>query len=129
MYAHTIDIALPFEQAIEKLKAALVAAKMGVVSEVDVQAILKAKIDHDIPPYRLIGVCAPGVAKVVVDTAPDAGSLLPCGCCIYETTPGNTRIALQDPGVIARIADNPEITAAMTVAQGHLANVIASLKA
>jgi uncharacterized protein (DUF302 family) len=129
MYAHTIDLALPFDQAIEKLKAALTAAKMGVVSEVDVQAILKAKIDHDIPPYRLIGVCAPGVAKVVVDTAPDAGALLPCGCCVYETTPGNTRIALQDPGVIAKIADNAEITAAMTVAQGHLANVIASLKA
>ena len=129
MYAHTIDLALPFDQAIEKLKAALTAAKMGVVSEVDVQAILKAKINHDIPPYRLIGVCAPGVAKVVVDTAPDAGALLPCGCCVYETTPGNTRIALQDPGVIAKIADNAEITAAMTVAQGHLANVIASLKA
>ncbi len=129
MYAHTIDLALPFDQAIEKLKAALTAAKMGVVSEVDVQAILKAKIDHDIPPYRLIGVCAPGVAKVVVDTAPDAGALLPCGCCVYETTPGNSRIALQDPGVIAKIADNAEITAAMTVAQGHLANVIASLKA
>ena len=129
MYAHTIDLALPFDQAIEKLKAALTAAKMGVVSEVDVQAILRAKIDHDIPPYRLIGVCAPGVAKVVVDTAPDAGALLPCGCCVYETTPGNTRIALQDPGVIAKIADNAEITAAMTVAQGHLANVIASLKA
>ncbi len=129
MYAHTIDLALPFDQAIEKLKAALTAAKMGVVSEVDVQAILKAKIDHDIPPYRLIGVCAPGVAKVVVEAAPDAGALLPCGCCVYETTPGNTRIALQDPGVIAKIADNAEITAAMTVAQGHLANVIASLKA
>ena len=129
MYAHTIDLALPFDQAIEKLKAALTAAKMGVVSEVDVQAILKAKIDHDIPPYRLIGVCAPGVAKVVVDTAPDAGALLPYGYCVYETTPDNTRIALQDPGVIAKIADNAEITAAMTVAQGHLANVIASLKA
>ena len=129
MYAHTIDLALPFDQAIEKLKAALTAAKMGVVSEVDVQAILKAKITHDIPPYRLIGVCAPGVAKVVVEAAPDAGSLLPCGCCVYETTPGNTRIALQDPGVIAKIADNAEITAAMTVAQGHLVNVIASLKA
>ena len=129
MYAHTVDIPLPIDQAIEKLKSALTAAKMGVVSEVDVQAILKAKINHDIPPYRLIGVCAPGVAKVVVESEPDAGSLLPCGCCVYETSPGNTRIALQDPGVIARIADNAAITEAMTVAQGHLANVISNLKA
>ena len=129
MYAHTIDLPLPFEQAIEKLKAALTAAKMGVVSEVDVQAILKAKIDHDIPPYRLIGVCAPGVAKVVVESEPDAGSLLPCGCCVYETSPGNTRIALQDPGVISKITSNAAITEAMTTAQGHLVNVIANLKA
>jgi len=129
MYAHTIDLALPIDQAIEKLKAALTEAKMGVVSEVDVQAIMKAKINHEIPPYRLLGVCAPGIAKAVIEADPDAGALLPCGCCVYETSPGNTRIALQDPGVIARMADNAAITAAMTTAQGHLAGVIAKLKA
>ena len=129
MYAHTIELALPIDQAIEKLKAALAEAKMGVVSEVDVQAIMKAKINHEIPPYRLLGICAPGIAKAVIEADRDAGALLPCGCCVYETAPGNTRIALQDPGVVAQVADNAAITAAMTVAQGHLAGVIAKLSA
>lgn len=129
MYAHIIELALPIDQAIEKLKAALTEAKMGVVSEVDVQAIMKAKIGHDIPPYRLLGVCAPGIAKAVLEADRDAGALLPCGCCVYETAPGNTRIALQDPGAIAKMADNAAITAAMTTAQGHLAGVIAQLNA
>lgn len=129
MYAHSIELSLPIDQAIEKLKAALTEAKMGVVSEVDVQAIMKTKINHEIPPYRLLGVCSPGIAKAVIEADPDAGALLPCGCCVYETTPGNTRIALQDPGVIAKIADNAAITAAMDIAQSHLAGVIAKLKA
>jgi uncharacterized protein (DUF302 family) len=129
MYAHIIELALPIDQAIEKLKAALTEAKMGVVSEVDVQAIMKAKINHEIPPYRLLGICAPGIAKAVIEADRDAGALLPCGCCVYETAPGNTRIALQDPGAIAQMADNAAITAAMTTAQGHLAGVIAKLNA
>jgi uncharacterized protein (DUF302 family) len=65
MYAHTIDLALPIDETIEKLKAALTEAKMGVVSEVDVQAIMKAKINHEIPPYRLLGVCAPRCGRPV----------------------------------------------------------------
>lgn len=129
MYAHTVELPLPIDQAIEKLKATLAEAKMGVVSEVDVQAIMKAKINHDIPPYRLLGVCAPGIAKRVIEADMDAGALLPCGCCVYETATGVTRIVLQDPGTIAGLANNAGITAAMTDAQSHLAGVLDKLRA
>ena len=54
MYAHTVELALPIDQAIDRLKSALAESKMGIVSDVDVQAIMKAKLDHDIPPYRLL---------------------------------------------------------------------------
>ena len=129
MYAHTVELPLPIDQAIEQFKAALAEAKMGVVSEVDVQAIMKAKINHEIPPYRLLGVCAPGIAKRVIEADRDAGALLPCGCCVYETATGVTRIVLQDPGTIAGLADNAGITAAMADAQSHLAGVLAKLRA
>ena len=129
MYAHTVELNLPIDQAIEKLKATLAEAKMGVVSEVDVQAIMKAKINHEIPPYRLLGICAPGIAKRVLDADRDAGALLPCGCCVYETAPGVTRIALQDPGVVAATAGHPDISAAMADAQSHLSEVLAKLRA
>lgn len=129
MYAHTVELALPIEQAIEKLKATLAEAKMGVVSEVDVQAIMKAKIGHDMPPYRLLGVCAPGIAKRVIEADRDAGALLPCGCCVYESAPGTTRIALQDPSGIASLSGNADIAAIMAEAQSQLAGVLATLRA
>ncbi len=129
MYAHTVELALPIDQAIEKFKTTLTEARMGVVSEVDVQAIMKAKLNHEIPPYRLLGVCAPGIAKRILEADRDAGALLPCGCCVYETAPGVTRIALQDPGVIAASAGHPDISAAMAEAQTHLSGVLAKLRA
>jgi uncharacterized protein (DUF302 family) len=129
MYAHTVELSLPIDQAIEKLKATLAEAKMGVVSEVDVQAIMKAKINHEIPPYRLLGVCAPGIAKRVIEADKDAGALLPCGCCVYETATGVTRIVLQDPAEIYPTPRNPDNTAAKKDAQSHLAGVLAKLRA
>lgn len=128
MYAHTVELALPIDQAIEQFKAALAEAKMGVVSEVDVQAIMKAKINHEIPPYRLLGVCAPGIAKRVLEADKDAGALLPCGCCAYEVSPGRTRFAIQDPATVAGLAGHADIAAAMADAQSHLAGVLAKLK-
>ena len=55
MYAFTCDVALPFDQAVEKFKQALAAEKMGVVSEINVQHIMKAKINHDMAPYTILG--------------------------------------------------------------------------
>ncbi len=129
MYAHTVELHLPIEQAIDKLKATLADVKMGIVSEVDIQATLKAKLDHDMPPYRLLGICAPGIAKRVLEADRDAGALLPCGCCVYETAPGVTRIALQDPGVVASTAGHPDISAAMAEVQSHISAVLAKLRA
>lgn len=128
MYAHSVELALPIDQAIEQFKAALAEARMGVVSEVDVQAIMKAKINHEIPPYRLLGVCAPGIAKRVIEADRDAGALLPCGCCAYEVAPGRTRFAVQDPATVANLSGNAEIGAAMADAQSHLAGVLAKLR-
>ena len=129
MYAHTVELALPIDQAIDRLKSAVAESKMGIVSDVDVQAIMKAKLDHDIPPYRLLGVCAPGIARRVLEAARDAGTLLPCGCCAYEIAPGVTRIALQEPGVVAASAGHPDISSAMAEAQSHLTEVLAKLRA
>ena len=80
MYAHTVELKLPIDQALDKLKTALAEARMGVISEVDVQAMMQAKLDHEILPYRLLGICAPGIARRVLDADRDAGALMPCGC-------------------------------------------------
>lgn len=128
MYAMTVEIGLPIEQAIDKLKDALSTEKMGVVSEVNVQAIMKAKLDHDIPPYRMIGICGAGYARRVLEADADMGAMLPCSCAVYEVAGGKTRIAIQDPEVVAGVTDLADIKAAMSEAREALARVVAVLK-
>lgn len=127
MYAFTAEISVPMDQAIEQLKAALATQKMGVVSEVDVQAIMKAKMNHEIAPYKILGICGPGYARRVIESDPDMGALLPCGCAIYESAPGKTRIALQNPTTVAAVTDKPQALEAMAEARVALEHVISGL--
>jgi len=106
MYAFTCEIPLPFEQAVEKFKQALAAEKMGVVSEIDVQAVMKAKLGHEMPPYRILGACAPGLAKRVIESDRDAGSMLPCGVAAMAVDAGTTRFAFQDPEIMSGVTDS-----------------------
>ena len=78
-YAFSVELAQPLPQALEALRAALVAEQMGIVSEVDVQATLKAKLGLDTHPQRLLGVCSPTIAHALMAAEPDIAALLPCG--------------------------------------------------
>lgn len=127
MYAFTAELDLPMDQAIDKLKAALAGHKLGVVSEIDVQAIMKAKMDHDIAAYKILGICGPGYARRVIEADPDMGALLPCGCAVYESAPGKTRIALQNPNTVAAVTDQPAALVAMAEARIALEQVIEQL--
>lgn len=129
MYAMTVEVALPIDQTIEKLKEALAAEKMGIVSEVNVQAIMKAKLDHDIPPYRMIGICGAGYARRVLEADADLGAMLPCSCAAYELANGHTRIAVQDPDVVAGVTELAAVKTAMSEARAALTRVVAALSA
>jgi uncharacterized protein (DUF302 family) len=107
MYAFTVEVALPIEAAIEKFTQALAAEKMGIVSDINVQGIMKAKLDHDMPAYRILGACAPGLARRVVESDRDAGSMLPCGVAVMAVNDTATRFAFQDPVVLAGMTGNP----------------------
>ena len=123
MYAFTAEIALPFDQAIDKFKQALAAEKMGVVSEIDVQAVMKAKLDHDMSGYRIIGACAPGLAKRVIESEPDAGSLLPCGVAVMAVDANTTRFAFQDPEIMSGVTDNAVMKSVSLEAKAMLLRV------
>ena len=100
---------------------------MGIVSEVDVQATLKAKLGLDSHPQKLLGICSPKVAHSILSAEPDMGAMLPCGCGVAEARPGVTRIALQDPAVIAAATDNAAVHAACETATAALQRVVARL--
>jgi uncharacterized protein (DUF302 family) len=126
-YAFTLELPQALGAAIDTLRAALSAEQMGIVSEVDVQATLKAKLGLDNHPQKLLGICSPKVAHAILSAEPDLGAMLPCGCSVSEARPGVTRIALQDPAVIAAVTDHPAVHAACDVASAALQRVVARL--
>jgi uncharacterized protein (DUF302 family) len=126
-YALTIELPQPLAAAIDTLRAALAAEQMGIVSEVDVQATLKAKLGLDSHPQKLLGICSPKVAHAILSAEPDMGAMLPCGCGVAEARPGVTRIALLDPAVIAATTDNADVQAACDMATAALQRVVARL--
>jgi uncharacterized protein (DUF302 family) len=128
MYAFTCEVALPFDQAVEKFKQALAAEKMGVVSEIDVQTLMKAKLDHDMPPYRILGACAPGLAKRVIESEPDAGTLLPCGVAVMAVDANTTRFSFQDPEIMSNVTNNATMKAVALEAKAMLMRVRDNLK-
>lgn len=128
-YAFAIDLSLPLAPAVEALRAALAAEQMGIVSEVDVQATLKAKMGLDAHPQKLLGVCSPKVAHALMGAEPDIAALLPCGCGVAEPTPGRTRIVLQDPRVIAALSSHADVRVACELAHATLRRVVDRLAA
>lgn len=128
-YAFTVELAQPLPQALETLRAALVAEQMGIVSEVDVQATLKAKLGLDTHPQRLLGVCSPTIAHALMAAEPDIAALLPCGCGISESVSGRTRIVLQDPRAIGALATQPGVRPACERAHAALRRVLDRLEA
>jgi len=129
MHAFTVDLDLPMEQAIERLKALLATVKMGVVSEVDMQAAMKAKLGHEMPPYKILGICGPGYAKRVLDADADLGAVLPCGCAVFAVDGGKTRIALRNPETVSALSEHTEVKTAMDEARSALEGIARQLGA
>ena len=122
-YCFAMDLPQPLPAALETLRAALAAEQMGIVSEVDVQAMLKTRPGSDGHPQRLLGVCSPRIVQAMLAAEPDIAALLPCGCGLSEPTPGLTRVVLQDPRVIAAASGRPEVRAACELASAALRRV------
>ncbi len=121
--------AASFDEAVEKVRAVLMEEHLGVVSEVNVQAIFKSKMDKDIPPYRIFGACNPKLASDILDVEPNAGTLLPCNFIMYETTPGNVVVSFMDPVTVLALAQSDAAHEVGRVAKEKLLRVVAKLAA
>ncbi len=127
MYEFNLTLDLPFEQALEKVREALMSEHLGIVSEVDVQAIFKAKMDKDIPPYRILGACNPQLADRVLAVEPNAGTLLPCNFVVRDTGDGKTVVSFMDPVAVLGLSESAEVRAVAEEARDKLQRVVASL--
>ena len=114
MYEFNLTLPLPFEAAMEKVRETLMSEHLGIVSDVDVQAVFKNKMDKDIPPYHILGACNPKLADRVISSEPNAGVLLPCNFVLREDDNGNTVVSFMDPvtALAATLTEEPKAVAA-----------------
>ncbi|MCC7279007.1 MAG: DUF302 domain-containing protein [Chromatiaceae bacterium] len=123
MYVFGVVLESPFEEAVGRVKEALAAEKLGVVSEVDVGGIVRAKLGEDIGGYRILGACAPGLARRVIQSQPAAGALLPCNLVVRAINADSTAVDFMDPVSVLALARTPEIDVVATEARAMLERV------
>ncbi|MCU0833828.1 MAG: DUF302 domain-containing protein [Chromatiaceae bacterium] len=109
MYVFGVVIEAPFEAALARVTEAIAAEKLGIVSDVDVGAILRAKLGKEIGGYRILGACAPGLAKRVIAAQPAAGVLLPCSLVVRRLDDASTAVDFMNPQTLLALAGVPEI--------------------
>ena len=90
-------VSLPFEKAIDRVRGALKAQGFGILTDIDVQATLKAKLNADFRRYRILGACNPLLAHRALMAEDKIGVMLPCNVIVQEIEPGVVEVATVDP--------------------------------
>ena len=98
-----------FDEAVDKITMALKEVGFGILTEIDMKATLKSKLDVDRRPYKILGACNPPFANKALDMEEKIGILLPCNVTVVEQENGKVDVSIMDPTVAMSIVENPEL--------------------
>jgi uncharacterized protein (DUF302 family) len=105
MYGFTVKSAGSMEEVEARLTVELQKEGFGVLTEIDVAATLKKKLDVDRRPYRILGACNPVLANQALDADPDIGLLLPCNVVVREEEDGSVTVGFMDPAAVLKLVE------------------------
>ena len=124
-HARLLDTGL--DEAVERATAALKEKGFGVLTDIDIQATMKKKIDKDMKPYRILGACNPNLAWHALQSEPRIGLMLPCNVIVREVGDGVVEVAAVDPVESMASVDSPALEAVATEVRSQLMSVISNL--
>ncbi len=127
-YTFGTTLRLPVQEARPIVEAALRAEGFGVLTEIDVAATLRAKLNVERSPYVILGACNPGLAHRALEADPSIGALLPCNVVLREDA-GQTVVEAMDPRAAMGLVESPEVAAVAVQAEERLRRVMESLGA
>ena len=123
--AKTINVS--FKDTIARVTEELKKEGFGVLTQIDVRATLKEKLDADFRNYHILGACNPPFAHRALQAEDKIGTMLPCNVIVQELPDGNVEVAAVDPLASMQAIDNPQLGAIAHEVQARLKRVVASL--
>lgn len=128
-YALSRTVELTYEEADRRVREELQKEGFGILTEIDVSATLKKKLDVDFPPYEILGACNPPLAHQALQKEPDVGLLLPCNVVVRTLEDGRTMVEALDPVKQLAVADNAELESLAKDVRERMERVVTAVAA
>lgn len=126
-YGFGRTVGMPFADAIARVTQALQDEGFGILTEIDVAATMKKKLNQDMPPYRILGACNPQLAHKAIEAEPSIGLLLPCNVVVRQDAAGSVRVEFMDPNAVLELVGRPEINQLASEVRQRLERVMAAV--
>ena len=123
MYGFSVKLSGDFDEVVGRVIEELKGEGFGVLTEIDVKATLKAKIDVDRRPYKILGACNPKLANQAINAEPDIGLLLPCNVVVREDEDGSIVVGFMDPAAVLGLVGRDELKSLGAEVRGKLERV------
>ena len=116
-----------FDTAVERATAALKDQGFGILTEIDVKATLKTKLDAEFRPYKILGACNPPLAQRALEAEPYIGALLPCNVFIQQREDGQVEVGVMNPATLVPITGNSALQSVQDEVTQRIAAMLAAL--